>query len=133
MIPSHETLSKRASGERGGSRLNFLISIAIVGMLAYAVYQYAPVAYQGYMLKDFMQDRVNYAVATGKSAEWTATQLRASADEYGIPPDATVNAQQRDGRIEATIRFARPVVLPGYVYEYNFDHTAKSSTFLTAK
>lgn len=126
-------LSSHSSSERGSARLKFLITIAILVALAYAAYQYAPVAYEAYRFKDYMQDRVNYAAAVGRSSEWVEEQLRASSAEYGLPPNAMVKAQLRDGRMEAQVKFTRPVQLPGFVYQYDFDHTAKSVTFLTVK
>jgi len=53
------------SGERGGSRLKFLIVMAILGAVAYTAYIYVPVAYQAYLYKDLMQTKVDAAAALG--------------------------------------------------------------------
>ena len=121
--------SRRRSDERGGARLNFLIALAIIATVAYVAYQYVPVAYQASLFKVYMQDTVDKAVATGKPASWVQTELKASADDYGVPPDAVFKVEQRAGRLEVNARWTRPIPLPGYIYHYTFDHTVKSSGF----
>ncbi len=121
------------SGERGGARLKLLVIIFVITVAGYAAYQYLPVALKATAYKDYMQKTVNVATASSpaQTPEWVKTQLRAGGEEYGIPLDATIEAQQRDGRMEAHVSFTRDVPLPGYVYQYNFDHTVKSAAFLT--
>lgn len=122
-----------ASNERGGARFNFLIVIALIGSVVYAGSRYVPVAYQAYLFKDLMYEKVTFAAATGKPAEWIARELKNDMGEYGVPPDAAIKVQQRDGRLEAHAQWTRPVELPGFVYQYNFDHTTRSDSWLTTK
>ena len=68
---------------------------------------------------------------SARAAELTRHELRAGGEEYGLPSDATVEAQQQGGRMEAHVSFTRDIPLPGYVYKYSFDHTVKSSAFLS--
>ena len=120
--------------ERGGARLKFLLVITLVAIVGYAGYQFIPVFYQSYQLKDLMQHDVDTAVAMGKPASWIQEQLVKSSEEYGIPKDAVITAlQQSDNRLEVRVQFKQPIEFPGYTYDYEFDHTAKSSTFLTIK
>jgi hypothetical protein len=129
MISRHQK-----SSERGGARLKFLVVITLVAIVAYCGYQFIPVAYQSYQLKDLMQNDVDTAVAMGKPASWIQDQLVKSSLEYGIPKDAVITAvQQPDNRLEVRVQFKQPIEFPGYTYDYEFDHTAKSSTFLTIK
>ncbi len=125
-------LYRQAVGERGGARLKLLIVLALIGMIAYAGYQYVPVAYNAYLFQDYMQDRVNYAVMTDKpdAASWVERELRGSSSDYDVPSTAAISVQVRDGRIEARVQYIRPIPLPGYVYHYNFDHTVRSNSSL---
>lgn len=125
------TIARRS--ERGGARLKFLIVVAIIAAVAYAGYQFIPIAYQAYQLKDLMQHDVDTAVATGKSSAWVQDQLVKSSEEYGIPADAVITPSQQDNRMQVRVQFTKPVEFPGFVYNYEFDHTAKSSTFLTIR
>lgn len=125
------TIARRS--ERGGARLKFLIVAAIIAAGAYAGYQFIPIAYQAFQLKDLMQHDVDTAVATGKSSAWVQDQLVKSSEEYGIPANAVITPSQQDNRMQVRVQFTKPVEFPGFVYNYEFDHTAKSSTFLTIR
>jgi len=119
--------------ERGGARLKFLIVMTIIVVGAYCAYQFIPLAYQAYQLKDLMQHDVDTAVAMGKPASWVQEQLVKSSPEYGIPPNAIITPLQEDNRVQVRVQFTQPIEFPGFVYNYEFDHTARSSTFLSVK
>jgi hypothetical protein len=119
--------------ERGGARLKFLVVVAIIAVVAYAGYQFIPVAYQSYQIKDLMQHDVDAAVAIGKPGAWIKEQLVKNSADYGIPADALIEPQQQDNRMEVRVKFTKPIEFPGFVYDYEFDHTAKSATFLSLK
>ena len=125
------TLTRRS--ERGGARLKFLIVVAIIGVVAYACFQFIPVSYQAYQLRDLMQHDVDTAVALGKPAAWVKEQLVKSSAEYGIPADAIITPTLQDNRMEVRVQFKQPIEFPGYSYMYDFDHTARSATFLSIK
>jgi hypothetical protein len=134
MTTSPETrLSRCACGERGGSRLNLIITLAIIGLVGYSAFQYMPVAYHAYLFKDAMQETVNLAAGSNRDVDWVKSKLRESAKENDLPQDAVIDVQTREGRIEARVRWVRNIALPGYVYQYHFDHTEMSSTFLAPR
>jgi len=120
--------------ERGGARLKFLIVAAILGSVGYAGYQLIPVFYRDYQIKDLMQNDVDTAANLGKPVSWIKDQLVKNSAEYGIPEDAIITPQQQqDKRVEVRVQFTLPVEFPGFVYNHEFDHTAKSTNFLTIK
>lgn len=121
------------SGERGSATLKFMIVMAIMGVCAYAGYLYVPVAFQANTFKDLMQHYTDVAVSQGYPPTWVTEQLAKSAPEYGIPTDAVFTPSQRDGRVEVRVQFVRPIEFPGYTYNYEFDHTVKSTAFLAFK
>ena len=121
-------------GERGGSRLNFIITVLVIALGGYSAYHYVPVAYNAYLFKDYMQETVNKAAyPPGQTNEWVAAQLRTAAKDYNLPANMQVSVQNEDGRIAARAQWTQPVQLPGYVYEYKFDNTARSSGFINPK
>jgi hypothetical protein len=128
-------LRRRArAGEMGGARFNFIIVIVFVALVGYSAYNYVPVAYNAYLYKDFMQQTVNQAAyPPGQSSEQVAARLKkAATDDYNLPgpPNLNVSVQSVQGRIAAHVTWSRPIQLPGFVYEYKFDHTAQSSGFI---
>ncbi|MFN2492080.1 MAG: hypothetical protein ABR501_04255 [Pyrinomonadaceae bacterium] len=119
--------------ERGSARLKFMLVVGIIALGIYASYLFIPVAYQAYLLKDLMQHHVDIAAAMGHPPTWVKDQLVKSGPEYGIPADAAITATKQDNRVEARVQFTRPIAFPGYTYNYEFDHTARSATFLSVK
>ena len=124
---------KTTSGERGGARLNFILFMAVVIVGAYVGYLFFPVAYHAYVWKDLMQHKVDVAATQGYPATWVNEQLKKSAVEYGIPPDAVIEATPQDQRIQVRVQYTKLIEFPGYTYEYEFDHTSKSTEFLVIK
>jgi hypothetical protein len=120
-------------GERGGTRLKFLIVVILLAAVAYSGYQFIPIAYQAYLFKDVMQQKVDKAAAMGQPADSVVTELKASARQYDVPPNAEIKAGARDGRLEARVRFTRPVPLIFYTYQYEFDNTVRSSELFAPK
>ena len=120
------------SGERGGARLNFIVIVAVIALVGYSAYNYAPVAYNAFLFKDFMQETVNKAAyPPGQTNEWVSQQLRAAAKDYDLPPNMTLNVQKEEGHITARVQWSRPVQLPGYIYDYKFDYTVRSNGFIS--
>ena len=126
-------MQMRRSGERGNANLKFVIVMAILITTAYAGYLYVPVAYQASTFKDLMQHYADVAVSQGYPSSWAAEQLMKSAPEYEIPANAVITPAARDNRIEVRVQYVRVIEFPGYTYNYEFDHTAKSTAFLDFK
>jgi len=122
---------KRIGNEQGGARLKLVVFIIIFAAIIYAGYLYIPVAVDAYYFKDVMQNMVNQAVAQGKDSTWLKDQLVKSEPDYHVPPDAVITINQPEKRLEVRVQFKRPISLPGYTYEYEFDSTVQSTTFLT--
>jgi hypothetical protein len=123
----------RRSGERGNANLKFLIVITILCASAYAGYLYIPVAFEATTYKDVMQHYADVAAAQGYPPSWVTEQLTKNGPEYNIPANAIITPAQRDNRIEVRVQYVREIELPGYTYNYEFDHTVKSAAFLTFK
>jgi hypothetical protein len=121
------------SGESGQGRLKFLIVLTIIFAVGYVLYQYVPVAYQAFVLKDYMQREVDIGAASGYDTTWLKTQVTKSGPEYGIPADAVILPSKTDGRLQLNVKYTRQIPLPGYVYNYDFDHTVKSTQLFTIK
>jgi hypothetical protein len=122
----------RAS-ERGGARAKFIIFIALFVIVAYLGYMYIPVAVDAYYFKDIMQNKVDAAAVQGFDAAWVTDQLKKSQREYNVPDAAVISPSTKDNRVEVRVQFTRPISFPGFTYNYEFDHTAKSTAFLTVK
>jgi Flp pilus assembly protein TadG len=137
MNKSFGSTSAARRNERGAARLKFIIVLVVVLLAGYMGFQFIPVAYQSYTFKKLMDDTADQVAAsalpTDQKGAWVENQLRTSAKDYGVPPDAKMTHIFQNNRMEITVKFTRQVnLLPGlWTYQYDFDHTAKSSTLLT--
>lgn len=116
----------RRATEHGGSRFNFLLVVAVIAVVAYAGYQYVPVAYQASQFKVFMQDTVDNAVVTDKNPAWAEDQIRRSLKNYGAPENAHVEVANREAHLEANVQYSVPVPLFVTTHVYKFNHTVRS-------
>jgi hypothetical protein len=123
----------RRSGERGSASLKFIIVMAIIGSAAYAGYLYIPVAFHANTFKDLMQHYADVAATQGYHPTWATEQLKKNAPEYQIPNTALYTQANRGNRVEVRVQFVQPIEFPGYTYNYEFDHTVKSTAFLSFK
>jgi len=121
------------SGERGSANLKFMIVMLVLGASAYAGYLYIPVALQAHAFKDLMQHYADVTAAQGYTPSWAGAQLAKSAAEYEVPANAIITPAQRENRVEVRVQFVREIEFPGYTYNYEFDHTVKSTAFLSFK
>ena len=119
--------------EFGGARLNLMIAVVVFAVVVYAGYMYVPVAIDAYYFKDSMQNKVNLAAAQGYDSAWVADQVGKSRAEFHVPDDAVISPSQNEGRMQCRVQFTRPISFPGFTYNYNFDYTAQSTSFLTVK
>ncbi|HMF58584.1 MAG TPA: hypothetical protein VK619_19720, partial [Pyrinomonadaceae bacterium] len=62
------------------------------------------------------------------NGEWIREQLTKNGGEFGVPQSAKITPSQSDGsHVEVRVQFTREIpLLPGYMYQYEFDQTAKS-------
>ncbi len=124
------TFANRHS-EQGGARAKLIIFIVIFAVVIYAGYLYIPVSVDAYYFKDIMQSKADQAAVQGFDSGWVTEQLKKNGRDYNVPDNASITASQKEGRMEVHVQFSRPISLPGYTYNYEFDHTVKSTAFLS--
>ena len=124
---------RMTNNERGGARLKFIIAITVFAVVVYVGYLYIPVAVDAYYFKDVMQNKVDLAATQGYETTWVTDQLVKSKPEYHVPENAIISPARQDNQMQVRVQFTRPISFPGYTYNYEFDYTAKSTTFLTIK
>ena len=121
------------TNEAGGARLKLVIALAVIALVGYAGYLYIPVAVDAYYFKDAMHNKTNLGAAQGFDTSWLADQISRGKGEFHVPDDAVITPALKDGRLQVRVQFTRPIQTPLFTYNYNFDYTAQSTTFLTTK
>ncbi|HEU5236603.1 MAG TPA: hypothetical protein VFU37_05640 [Pyrinomonadaceae bacterium] len=119
--------------EQGGARLNFIIFSAVFATMLYVGYMYVPVAIDAYYFKDVMQNKIDLAVAQGYDGNWVREQLAKTGPDYHVPAEAVITPTTKESRLAVRVQFTRPISFPGYTYNYEFDHTAQSTTWFQTK
>lgn len=125
------------SSERGGAGVKLLLVIVVLVLIANAGYQWIPVAYAGENFKQDMQTAVVQGLAaTGKISpvDLVKKKILASANSNSIPDDVFIEIKSPNGMIQAHVVYTQEIpLLPFgiYTYEYEFDHTATPTGFLT--
>ena len=117
--------------EQGGARLKLLVFFVIVAVVFYVGYLYVPVSIDAYYFQDIMQNKVDLAAAQGYDPNWIKDQLVKSGPDYHVPPEAIITPGTKESRLEVRVQFTRPISFPGFTYNYEFDHTARSTAFLS--
>src|SRR2546430_17697983 len=111
--------------------MKFIIAMVTIEIVIYVVYMYIPDAYDVYYFKDVMKNTIDMGAAQGRDTSWVPDQLKKTETDYHVPANAIIAPAQKDNRIEVRVQFTRPISFPVYTYNYDFDHTANSSAFLT--
>src|ERR1043166_6373820 len=119
--------------EQGGARLNFIIFSAVFATMLYVGYMYVPVAIDAYYFKDVMQNKIDLAVAQGYDGNWVREQLAKTGPDYHVPTEDVITPTTKESRLAVRVQFTRPISFPGYTYNYEFDHTAQSTTWFNTK
>ena len=117
--------------ERGSARVNFIIVLVVVVVIAYMGFQILPVWFQASSFKKSLDESAEMTAATGKPGEWLKGQVRATATEYCTAPCSfTISEpEKRANKWQITVNVKRPVnVLPFWTYNYDFEYTAQSRT-----
>ena len=132
-----KAVEKRGS-ERGGAEVKLLIVLLVLVLIGNAGYQWIPVAYAGESLKQDMQTAVIQGLAAyGRVSpiELVKRKIIASAESNNISPeDVLIEVKATKNTIQAHVYYTKEVpLLPFgiYNYQYEFDHTATPSGFLT--
>lgn len=127
------------NGERGSAGAKFVAFLAVLLLAGHAAFNYVPVAYSAESLRTDMQTAVVQGLALpGKlnPVENVKARIQQAIQRNEIPADALVEVRQKGNIITAHVVYQKPVkILPFgiYVYNYQFDHTATPTGFLTTQ
>lgn len=124
------------SGERGSASVKFAIVLTVIILVAYAGYNYIPVAYEAESLKSEMGTAVLQGLAMpGKvnPVDNVKGRVQKAMQINAAPPDATLSVTQQGNMIQARVTYTKTVsIVPFgiYNYQYHFDNTATPTGFL---
>jgi hypothetical protein len=129
-------LVKNRESERGSAGAKFMLTLAVILLVAHAGYNYVPVAYEAESVKTDMETAVLQGLALpGKvnPVDNVKARLQKSFTANNVPPDAMLEVKMTGNVITAHVSYIKQVnILPFgiFKYAYVFDNTATPSGLL---
>ncbi len=110
-------------GERGGSRMSLLITLVILGALAFTAVKIVPVYVSNYQFQDAVEAESRFALASypKKSAEDVRGDIFKKAQELGIPAKAEdIRVNMTNGNVDIGLDYSVPIDLKVYQFTLDF-------------
>jgi hypothetical protein len=107
-------------GERGGSKLNTILTLLIVGFLIFCGAKIVPAFFANYQLQDSMDTEARFAISNHKGEEEIREDIWKKVQELDIPAkreNIKVNNEQRT--VSIALDYTVPVDLR--VYQFNLE------------
>jgi predicted membrane protein len=128
---THTRGTSERTGQRGGSKLNTLITLAILGSLAFVAVKIVPIYVNNYQFQDSIESESRFALAgyPKKSSDDIRDDVFKKVQELGIPvkeDDIQVVVNNTD--VDIDVSYSVPVNLEVYQFTLQFHPHADNHT-----
>jgi hypothetical protein len=117
--------------ERGGAKLNMLITLLIVGTMGYASFKIVPVYVENYQLQDSIQTESRFAL-TGypkRTPDDVRNDVLKKAQELGLPLRAEdIQVTMNNGSVDIGAEYSVTFDLAVYQWTHDFHLHADNHT-----
>ena len=118
-------------GERGGSKLNTLFTLAILGSMIFVAIKIVPVYFAKYQMQDAIETESKFALAAypKKSVDDIRADVYKKAQDLGVPTteeDIQINVSNTN--VEITMDYTAPIDLAVYQWAPEFHLHADNHT-----
>lgn len=114
--------------ELGEGQIGCLIGVIFLLLGALVAYRMVPIKIKAAEMRDTVKDEAKSA-GTHNDNQIRKTII-ATADRLQLPlKDSDVKVERKSGNIYVEVKYTVPVEFPGYVYQWNFVHTAENPIF----
>ena len=118
-------------GETGGSKLNLLFTLLILGCMVFAAVKIVPVYFANYQFQDSMNTESRFALAgyPKKSTEDIRDDLYKKAQELGISVKREdIRVVVDNGSVDLSLDYSVPIDLSIYQFNLQFHPHADNHT-----
>ena len=113
----------KGNGQTGGSRLNLLLTLAILGAMIFVAVKLFPVYFANYQFQDSIESESRFAL-TGypkKSADDVRNDVWNKAQELGIPAQKdAIQVDMNNGSVDISLDYSVPIDLKVYEFTLQF-------------
>jgi hypothetical protein len=116
-------LRETRKAERGGNKLNLLITLVILGSMIFAAVKIVPVYFANYQFQDSIESESRFAL-TGypkKTPEDVRNDILNKAKELGIPAQReAIRVAMDNGSVDIGLDYSVPIDLAFYQFTLQF-------------
>jgi Domain of unknown function (DUF4845) len=106
--------------ERGGGKVNLLLTVLVVGALIFAAIKIVPAYVNNYQLQDSMETEARFAGANRKAEADIRQDVWKKVEELGIPAKQDdLRVSMAEGAVQISLSYTIPIDLQ--VYRFNLD------------
>jgi len=115
--------------ERGGGKVNFLLTLLVVGALIFAAIKIVPAYVNNYQLQDSMETEARFAGANRKAEADIRQDVWKKVQELGIPAKQDdLRVSLVEGAVQISLSYSIPVDLQVYRFNLEFHPHADNRT-----
>ncbi len=122
---------RHRNGERGSNKLNLIVTLVVLGMMAFAAIKIVPVYFANYQFQDSLESESRFAL-TGypkKNADDVRNDIWNKAKELGIPADKdAIRVDLQNGSVDLGLDYSVPIDLAFYQFTLQFHPHADNHT-----
>jgi len=119
------------SGERGGAKFNMLLTLVILGSIAYVGFKVVPVYVDDYQFQDSIQQESRFAFSgyPKKSPDDIRNDVLKKARELGLPlKNEDIQVSVSNSNVDISADFTVTFDLSVYQWTHDFHHHADNHT-----
>lgn len=124
------TGQREPNGQRGGSKLNLIVTLLILGAIVYSAVKVVPAYFANYQFQDAIESEARFAIANKKAEDDIRDDVWRKAQDLSIPlsqkEDIKISVDRAD--VSITADYAVPVDLIVYKFNLEFHPHADNHT-----
>jgi hypothetical protein len=107
--------------ERGGSRLNLVLTLAVLGAMVFAAVKVVPPYFANYQFQDSIETEARFALANNKKADDVRDDIWRKAQDLSIPVAKKEDIKVSLDRVNVSIATDYAVPVDLIVYQFNLE------------